>query len=64
MTANAVAVRPAANVTARPSGLKRIAIAPTDSSSSDTPTSIASAPHRLQRMARIVTCRSTGPQPR
>ena len=36
-----------------------MASAPTDSSSSDTPTSIASAPHRLQRIARMVTCRAT-----
>ena len=50
-TANAPAVSPAAKPTASPSGPARIASAPADSSSIDTPTSIASAPQRLRQDA-------------
>ena len=59
MTANAVAVTPAAKPTAEPSGPRVSPARRAERRSSEAPTSIASAPHSVQRMARMPTWRST-----
>jgi hypothetical protein len=59
ITANAVAVTPRANPTAEPSGPNRMAQRPGGQQEQREPTSIASAPQSVQRMARRLTCRST-----
>src|SRR5687767_3677805 len=59
MSAKTPAVTPAANSTAAPIGSISSATAPAASSSIETPTRIASAPHRLARMPSRLTWRST-----